>query len=113
MNPARAVLVWMCCVGVVLCPLAHAEDDPGTVVIPRKTAETEMPPSIFPHWVHRIRYRCYACHPEPFQMNAGGTTITMDLMAEGKLCGMCHNGTYAWPINFETCNRCHQGAKTP
>jgi c(7)-type cytochrome triheme protein len=64
-------------------------------------------PAIFPHWIHRIRYKCYACHPSLFDMKAGGKTITMEAITQGKFCGACHNGKIAWAVTFETCNRCH------
>lgn len=79
----------------------------GDVVFKRQGGEAGTPPAVFPHWVHRIRYKCYACHPVPFEMKAGATPITMDAIQDGKLCGACHNGKIAWEISFGTCNRCH------
>jgi len=66
-----------------------------------------FPPSIFPHWVHRINYRCDACHDNLFEMKYSATPITMDLMKEGKVCGACHNGKAAFASSFQTCIRCH------
>jgi c(7)-type cytochrome triheme protein len=68
----------------------------------------ELPPAVFPHWVHRSRYTCYACHPAPFEMKAGMTKLTMDDIMAGKFCATCHDGKAAWAVNFETCNRCHK-----
>ncbi len=85
----------------------------GDVTIPRKGAAAEeaakssTPPAVFPHWIHRIRYKCYACHPAVFEMKAGANPITMDAITEGKFCGTCHDGKTAWSVSFETCNRCH------
>jgi c(7)-type cytochrome triheme protein len=80
----------------------------GDVVFKRKgVTATGTPPATFPHWIHRIRYRCYACHDDLFKMKAGGNEITMEAMSQGKSCGACHNGTIAWGTSFETCNRCH------
>lgn len=43
--------------------------DPGDVYMKRSgTAEQTYPPATFPHWVHSIRYRCFACHPAVFSM---------------------------------------------
>ena len=81
----------------------------GDIVFSRKDNEGGTPPAVFPHWVHRIRYKCYACHPELFQMKAGADAITMDAIEQGKFCGACHNGKIAWGIGFDTCNRCHAG----
>ena len=79
----------------------------GDVVFKRAGPESETPPAVFPHWSHRIRYRCYACHPGLFTMQAGANPTTMDEIMAGKSCGACHNGTTAWPVTFETCTRCH------
>jgi c(7)-type cytochrome triheme protein len=64
-------------------------------------------PAVFPHWIHRIRYRCSVCHPALFEMKRGADKITMDAMEKGKFCGACHTGRIAFKIGFETCNRCH------
>ncbi|MFQ5693324.1 MAG: hypothetical protein ACE5IM_09815 [Nitrospinota bacterium] len=41
---------------------AGPERKPGADILPK--AETAFyPPATFPHWVHVIRYRCFACHP--------------------------------------------------
>ncbi len=66
---------------------------------------TSLPPSIFPHWVHRIRYRCTACHPDEYSMRAGETVMTMDEMQAGETCGACHDGTTAFGVM--ECTRCH------
>ena len=79
----------------------------GDVVFKRQGGEAGTPPAVFPHWIHRIRYKCYACHPAPFEMKAGATPITMDAIQEGKFCGACHDGKIAWAVSFETWNRCH------
>ncbi len=80
----------------------------GDIVFQRKAAEGGVPPAVFPHWFHRIRYKCYACHPGVFEMKAGANAVTMDAISGGKFCGTCHNGKAAWPVSFETCNRCHR-----
>lgn len=68
-----------------------------------------LPPSIFPHWVHRIRYACSACHPEPFAMEAGAAPVTMEQIQAGRSCGACHDGVTAFGVL--ECNRCHSGAE--
>lgn len=44
--------------------------EPGDVVMerPEGKAEQTYPAATFPHWVHSIRYRCFACHPAVFSM---------------------------------------------
>lgn len=79
----------------------------GDIVFKREGGEGGIAAAIFPHWFHRIRFKCYACHPTPFEMKAGANKITMDALQEGKFCGVCHNGKVAWAASFETCNRCH------
>lgn len=81
----------------------------GDIVFNREGGASGTPVAVFPHWIHRIRYKCYACHPRPFEMKAGANKITMDAIQEGKFCALCHNGKIAWPVSFETCNRCHVG----
>jgi len=82
----------------------------GDVIFRREGAsESATAPSFFPHWVHRIRYKCYACHPDIFQMKTGSEKVTMAAIQEGKYCGVCHNGDIAWGVGMDTCNRCHAG----
>ena len=65
-----------------------------------------MRPVVFPHWFHRIRYRCKVCHADlGFKFKAGGNEINMVKVIDGQFCGACHNGEVAWSI--ENCNMCH------
>jgi len=75
------------------------DGDPGELIT--------FPPSIFPHWRHRIQYRCDACHDRLFKMQLGATPVTMDSMKNEENCGACHNGKLAFSAGFENCNRCH------
>lgn len=84
-------------------------DELGTVKFTRADKSgMEIPPAIFPHAIHRIAYKCTACHDELFPMKAGSSKITMDAIQDGKFCGTCHNGTRAFPSTFATCSRCHR-----
>jgi c(7)-type cytochrome triheme protein len=77
----------------------------------RRAAQTEpdTPVSYFPHWIHRMQFKCGACHDELFKMKAGAAdNITMDSFLEGKACGACHDGKKAFESNFDTCPRCHR-----
>jgi c(7)-type cytochrome triheme protein len=78
-------------------------------VIFNKRAEAEgVRPVVFPHWFHRIRFRCKVCHHElGFEMRAGANDVTMVKIADGEFCGMCHNGEIAW--SAENCELCHTG----
>jgi c(7)-type cytochrome triheme protein len=71
-------------------------------------AGSEYPPATFPHWVHRMQFRCYVCHEDIFTMKAGSNPITMEAISAGKYCGTCHNGKIAFSVVFESCQRCHR-----
>ena len=78
------------------------------VVLNNHSEEEGVQPVIFPHWFHRIRYRCSACHVDlNFRMKAGGNDIRMDGIVNGEYCGACHNGDIAW--STEHCGLCHSG----
>lgn len=67
-----------------------------------------MRPVIFPHWFHRIRFKCNVCHSEiGFIMRADNNDILMADIKDGKFCGACHNNQVAW--GPENCNLCHSG----
>lgn len=81
----------------------------GDIVFKREGGAGGVAVAVFPHWSHRIRYKCYACHPALFEMKAGAGKISMEAIQEGKFCGACHNGKIAWGMTFGSCNRCHAG----
>jgi c(7)-type cytochrome triheme protein len=72
---------------------------------------SSLPPSIFPHWRHRIEFACTACHPEPFAMRAGASVITMERMQMGENCGACHDSETAFGVM--QCDRCHTDPPEP
>ena len=84
----------------------HAEY--GDVVINNASDEAGMRPVVFPHWFHRIRFRCKVCHADlGFKFKAGGNDINMLKIIDGEYCGACHNGEVAWSV--ENCDLCHSG----
>lgn len=90
---------------VTLAP-AHAEY--ADVVLNRFAEKAGMRPVVFPHWFHRIRFRCKVCHFElGFKMRAGSNEVKMNDIIEGRFCGMCHDGETAWSV--ENCDLCHSG----
>jgi c(7)-type cytochrome triheme protein len=98
---ALAALAWA--LGGLLAP-ARAEY--GDVVINNYSDAAGMRPVVFPHWFHRIRYRCKVCHADlGFKFKAGGNEINMVKVIDGQFCGACHNGDIAWSV--ENCNMCH------
>jgi c(7)-type cytochrome triheme protein len=80
----------------------------GDLLLERKGGSSEIPPAVFSHAIHRIRYRCAACHPAVFGLKRGSGAMSMKEIQEGRACGVCHNGKIAWGVNFETCPICHR-----
>jgi len=103
---------WTAMRGLLLCALlcapASATPEYGDVVLNRRSTENGVRPVVFPHWFHRIRFRCKVCHHElGFKMRAGANDVRMTDLADGKFCGMCHNNEIAW--GAERCDLCHSG----
>lgn len=89
-----------------LCLPAAAEY--GDVVINGYSDASGVRPVVFPHWFHRVRFRCKVCHSDlGFKFQAGGNDINMVKIIDGQFCGACHNGTVAWSV--ENCDLCHSG----
>jgi len=85
---------------------AHAEY--GDVVLNNYSDAAGVRPVVFPHWFHRIRFRCKVCHSDlGFKFKAGGNEINMLKIIDGQYCGACHNGAVAWSV--ENCDLCHSG----
>ncbi len=85
---------------------AHAEY--GDVVINNYSDAAGVRPAVFPHWFHRVRFRCKVCHTDlGFKFEAGGNEINMVKIIDGQFCGACHNGSIAWSV--ENCDLCHSG----
>ncbi len=88
--------------------LRDAQAEYGDIVINSYSDQAGMRPVVFPHWFHRVRYRCKVCHADlGFQFKAGGNDINMLKIIDGQFCGACHNGEIAWSV--ENCNLCHSG----
>ena len=85
---------------------APAPAEYGDVVINNYSDAAGMRPVVFPHWFHRVRFRCKVCHADlGFEFKAGGNQINMLKIIDGQFCGSCHNGELAWSV--ENCNLCH------
>ena len=106
-----AALLGSLLLGVYAGP-ANAEY--GDIVINNYSDEAGMRPAIFPHWFHRIRFRCKICHSDlGFKFKAGGNDINMAKIINGEFCGACHNGEIAWSIeNCEVCHSAQPGTPT-
>jgi len=104
-----AVLLAVLLAGLLaLAASRDATAEYGDVVLNRLSDANDVRPVIYPHWFHRIRFRCKVCHNElGFEMRAGANEITMGQIIDGQYCGLCHNGEVAWGV--DNCNLCHSG----
>lgn len=97
-------LVFIVLVSISLKSYAEYAD----VILNKYSEANDMRPVIFPHWFHRVRFRCKVCHSElGFEMKVGANDISMVKIMDGQYCGMCHNGEIAW--NIDQCDLCHSG----
>ena len=104
-QPAAAAIALLVALAAA-APEAAAEY--GDVVLNNSAEKAGVRPVVFPHWFHRIRFRCKVCHSElGFRMRAGSNNVLMADIAGGRFCGMCHNGQVAW--GAENCDLCHSG----
>lgn len=71
---------------------------------------------IFSHAAHveEMGMGCDMCHPDTFEMSNLAAQeyddFTMQAMKDGKYCGACHNGSWAFASDSQ-CARCHIGVK--
>jgi len=92
--------------GLVLTGAVQAEW--GDVVLNSKSKSMKkagVKPVVFPHWFHRIRFKCKVCHEDIFILRKGANDINMTKIMNGQYCGKCHNGLIAWAPLY--CDRCH------
>ena len=93
---------------VMFVDINDAQAEYADVVINNYSDGAGMRPVVFPHWFHRMRFRCKVCHADlGFKFQAGGNEINMVKIIDGQFCGACHNGDIAWSV--ENCNLCHSG----
>ena len=91
--------------GLLAVPVP-AQAEYGDVLINNHSDAAGVRPVVFPHWFHRVRFRCKVCHADlGFQFKAGGNQVNMLKIIDGQFCGACHNGELAWSV--ENCNLCH------
>ena len=102
----RLVLAGLLLAAVSDLPPTPAAAEYGDVVLNRYSTRAGVRPVVYPHWFHRIRFRCKVCHFElGFEMRAGANDVTMTDLAQGRFCGMCHDNQVAWGL--ENCDLCH------
>ncbi|MBI5109718.1 MAG: hypothetical protein HZA62_13335 [Rhodocyclales bacterium] len=102
----RVLLVLLAVAATLAMDIDDARAEYGDIVINNYSDAAGMRPAIFPHWFHRVRFRCKVCHADlGFKFKAGGNEINMVKIIDGQYCGACHNGELAWSV--ENCNLCH------
>jgi c(7)-type cytochrome triheme protein len=90
----------------LVCAAPPPAAEYADVVLDRHSSRAGVRPVIFPHWFHRIRFRCKVCHHElGFAMRAGANDVSMSDIIDGKFCGTCHNERIAW--GPDRCDLCH------
>jgi c(7)-type cytochrome triheme protein len=113
LKTRKALLSLLCsaaglCAALLFAAPLPASAEYGDVVINNHSDRAGVRPAVFPHWFHRIRFRCKVCHADlGFKFQAGGNDINMLKIIDGQYCGACHNGQIAWGI--ENCGLCHSG----
>jgi len=101
-----ALVALMVSAGLMFVDIQDAQAEYGDVVMNNYSDAAGMRPVVFPHWFHRMRFRCKVCHADlGFKFQAGGNEISMVKIIDGQYCGACHNGDIAWSV--ENCNLCH------
>ena len=105
---ARLLLACALVAAWALVDARGARAEYGDVVINNYSDKSGVRPVVFPHWFHRIRFRCKVCHTDlGFKFKAGGNEINMLRIIDCQFCGACHNGSVAWSV--ENCDLCHSG----
>lgn len=109
----RTMVLGFTILGLALLTHNVGQAEYGDVVMNKYSDDAGIRPVVFPHWFHRIRFRCKVCHADlGFKFQAGGNDINMLKIIDGEYCGACHNGDIAWSV--ENCDLCHSGKpKTP
>jgi len=93
---------------VILVAAWPVQAEYADVVLNEHSEAEGMRPVIFPHWFHRIRFKCKVCHGElGFKMRVGSNHVSMENITAGEFCGACHNGEIAWAV--DQCDLCHSG----
>ena len=109
MNLQKSLFAFFfCMILAMIFSVSNVKSEYADVVINKYSDAAGVRPVIYPHWFHRIRFRCKVCHSElGFVMRAGANDVQMQDIIDGKFCGMCHNEDIAW--GTQHCDRCHSG----
>ncbi len=110
MKKASFWIILLTCMGIVasLVAVNTSRAEYGDIVLNSKSESMKkagVKPVVFPHWFHRIRFKCKVCHEDIFIIKKGANDINMTKIMNGDFCGRCHNGLIAWEPLY--CERCH------
>jgi c(7)-type cytochrome triheme protein len=78
----------------------------GSVTIDNYSVKAGLPPVVFSHWAHRMRFTCRLCHVDiAFAMKTGATKVRAVNNERGFYCGTCHDGKFKYndKIVFAAC----------
>lgn len=104
------LILLLTCIGIVAGLIAanSGQAEYADIVLNSKSEsmkKASVNPVVFPHWFHRIRFKCKVCHEDIFILKKGANDINMAAIMNGEFCGKCHNGLVAWEPLY--CERCH------
>lgn len=68
--------------------------------------EAGLAPVVYPHWIHRIWFKCKVCHDTIFVKKRESNHISQEKILKGEQCGVCHNGKMAFGADRDY-ERCH------
>jgi c(7)-type cytochrome triheme protein len=93
---------------IVLGSDAESGRTPWMLEMKKADADDGTAPTLFPHWEHQRRFRCFNCHPGVFSTTERAE-ITHKEMNKGLYCGACHDDNVAFAHNSRTveCEVCH------
>ncbi len=105
----KIILIIFLSAGSFILTASFANAEYGDIIINKKAdamRKAKVGDVVFPHWFHRIRFRCNVCHEDIFKLKAGSNEMSMESIGDKQeTCGKCHNGVIAWgPLE---CERCH------
>lgn len=103
-------ILLLTCIGIAwgMLTVGTSQAEYGDIVLNSKSESMQkagVNPVVFPHWFHRIRFKCKVCHEDIFILKKGANDINMGAIMNGEFCGKCHNGLVAWEPLY--CDRCH------
>ncbi len=109
MNLTRFIIIVAVCAAVLATATLNIASTPNSRIV--TGGEIQYKSSYFSHESHvGMGFGCQDCHIEPFAFETGEMLTrpdySMQAMYEGKFCGVCHDGSMAFPSDRD-CTSCH------